>query len=147
MAAILTSYPPNVYQQQSYLNSALKSFYGIQFSRNNYYKPNLQKQQQKQQRKQPQTLTPTKTSERIDSNVQQLRPRREPRIHRQVIVLPTPDPIYRQVRHRLPTPERQIIRRTVIQKANGEIIVQQERHRKKARSLSRSPRTQPANTD
>ena len=73
--------------------------------------------------------------------MQQLRPRREPRIHRQVILLPTPEPIYRQVRHRLPTPERQTIQRTFIQKANGDVIVQQERHRKKGRSQSRSKTT------
>jgi hypothetical protein len=60
-----------------------------------------------------------------------------------VIVLPTPEPIYRQVRHRLPTPERQVIQRTVIQKSNGDVIVQQERSRTKPRSQSRSdPRTQ-----
>lgn len=77
----------------------------------------------------------------MDSNVQSLRPRRAPRIHREVIVLPTPEPIYRQVRHRLPTPERRTIQRTVIQKSNGDTIVQQERHRKKKKSKSQSKNT------
>jgi len=72
-----------------------------------------------------------------------LRPRRAPRIYRQVIRLPTPEPTYRQVRHRLPTPERQVIQRTVIQKANGEVVVHQQRPSPKARSQSRAePRTQ-----
>ncbi|CAF0722757.1 unnamed protein product [Adineta ricciae] len=52
--------------------------------------------------------------------------RRQPRIIRQVIKLPTPEPIYRQVRHRMPTPEREVIRRTVIKKANGDIVVRQQ---------------------
>jgi hypothetical protein len=153
MAAVVSSYPPSAYHQQPYFNSKLTSFYATQYIRNNCYKPKLQKQQK--QKVQPRTPTPTITIEQMDSNVQQLRPRREPRIHRQVILLPTPEPIYRQVRHRLPTPERPVIQRTVIQKANGEVIVQQERHRKKMRSQSRSkattqarsPRTRQDNVD
>ncbi|CAF2397377.1 unnamed protein product [Rotaria sp. Silwood2] len=136
MAAAVSSYSPNLYHQQSYLNSTLSSFYAAQFIPNNYYRPKSQKQQEQQQK--PRTPTPTKTTEKVDSNIQQLRPRREPRIRRQVIVLPTPEPIYRQVRHRLPTPERQVIQRTVIQKANGDVIVQQQRHRKNIRSHSLS---------
>ena len=143
MAAIVSSYLPNVYHQQSYLNSKLISFYGPQYIPNNYYKPKPQKQQKqkKQQQQESRAPTPTKTIEHGDSNVQQLRPRRAPRIHRQVILLPTPEPIYRQVRHRLPTPERKVIRRTVIQKSNGDVIVQQERHAKKIRDHSRSKTT------
>jgi hypothetical protein len=135
-AAVVSSYPSNLYHQPSYLNSNLIAYYVAQYLRNQYYKSKPQKQQT-----QPRTPTPTKTTEPIDSTVQQLRPRREPRIHRQVILLPTPEPIYRQVRHRLPTPERQVIQRTVIQKANGDVIVQQERQRKKTRSQSRSKTT------
>jgi hypothetical protein len=150
MAAVVSSYPTNLYHQPSYINTNLTAYYVAQYLQSKYYKPKPQKQQT-----QPRTPTPTKTIEPVDSTVQQLRPRREPRIRRQVIVLPTPEPIYRQVRHRLPTPERQVIQRTVIQKANGEVIVQQERHRKKTRSQSqsktniqaRSPRTPQDKTD
>jgi len=140
MAAVVSSYPPTLYHQQSYLNSKLISFYGSQYIPNNYYKPKPQKQQQKQQQE-SRTPTPTKTIEHGDSNAHKFRPRRAPRIHRQVILLPTPDPVYRQVRHRLPTPERKVIRRTVIHKSNGDVVVQQERHTKKIRSHSRSKTT------
>ncbi|CAF0824076.1 unnamed protein product [Rotaria sp. Silwood1] len=136
MAAVVSSYPPNVYHQQSYFNSPLTSVYAAQFIRNNYYKPKPQKQQPKIR-----TPTPTKTPEYVDSNIQQLRPRREPRIRRQVILLPKPEPIYRQVRRRLPTPERPIIQRTIIQKANGDVVIEQQRHRKKIRSQSYSGAT------
>ncbi|CAF3839573.1 unnamed protein product, partial [Rotaria sordida] len=140
MAAAVSSYLPNIYHQQSYLHSTLISSYAAQYIPNNYYKPkpqnHHQQQQQQQQQQQPRTPTPTKITENVDSNVQQLRTRREPRIRRQVILLPTPKPIYRQVRHRLPTPERQVIQRTIIKKANGEVIVQQQRYRKKIRSQS-----------
>jgi transposase len=158
MAAIVSPYPLNVYHQQSYFNSKLRSTYRPPYIPNNYYKPKPQKpQKQQKQQQQPRTPTPTptKTTEPADSNVQQLRSRREPRIHRQVIILPTPEPIYRQVRHRLPTPERQVIQRTVIHKSNGDVVVQQERHRKRTRSQSRSktttqpgsPRIQQVNND
>jgi len=145
MAAVVSSYQPTLYHQQSYLNSKLISFYGSQYIPNNYYKPKPPKQQKQQQKQQQQqesrTPTPTKTIEHGDSNVQKLRPRRAPRIHRQVILLPTPDPVYRQVRHRLPTPERKVIRRTVIHKSNGDVVVQQERNTKKIRGQSRSKTT------
>jgi len=138
MAAVVSSHPPTLYHQQSHLNSKLTSFYMPQYIPKNSYKPKPQKQQQEQQ---PRTPTPTKTTEHVDSNVQQLRQRREPRIHRQVILLPTPDPIYRQVRHRLPTPEQKVIQRTIIQKANGDVIVQHERHKKKIKSKNQSKTT------
>jgi len=144
MAAVVSSYPPNAYHQQSYLNSKLISFYGPQYIPNIYYKPKPQKQQKQkkqQQQHESRTPTPTKTTEHDDSNVKQLHPRRAPRIHRQVILLPTPEPIYRQVRHRLPTPERKVIQRTVIHKSNGDVIVQQKRHAKKIRSQSQSKTT------
>ena len=136
MAAVVSSYPSNAYHSKSYLNPNLLSFYTAQYIQKNYFP-----KQRQQKPAKIRTPTPTKIIERADSNVQQLRPRREPRIHRQVILLPTPEPIYRQVRHRLPTPERQTIQRTFIQKANGDVIVQQERHRKKGRSQSRSKTT------
>lgn len=136
MSAAVSSHLPNAYHQQSYLNSKATSFYRTQYIPNSFYNLKTQKQQQKSR-----ATTPTRTAEYVDSNVQQLRPRREPRIHRQVILLPTPEPIYRQVRHRLPTPERKVIQRTVIQKSNGDVIVQQERHNKKSRSQSRSRNT------
>lgn len=139
MSAAVSSYPPNAYHQQSYHNSKLGGFYRTQYIPKSYYNSKTQKQQQQQQR--PRTPTPTTPTEQIESNRSQLRPRREPRIHRQVIVLPTPEPIYRQVRHRLPTPERKVIQRTVIHKPNGDIVVQQERHNKKSRSQSRSKNT------
>lgn len=161
MAAVINPYPPSLYHVPSYLNATLSSFYTAQHVHRNYYKP-IPKRQDRQhyhpqrQQQNPRTPTPTrKLIEKVDSNIQQLRPRREPRIHRQVIVLPTPEPIYRQVRHRLPTPERQVIRRTVIQKANGEVHVRQERHRKKTRNPSplestsetQSPRLQESNAE
>jgi len=103
----------------------------------------MQMQPQPQQWPQPQPQPQVQQQqapaiEYIDSGEKPLRPRREPRIYRQVIVLPTPEPIYRQVRHRLPTPERQVIQRTVIQKANGDVVVQQQRPTTKTRSQSRA---------
>ncbi|CAM2700051.1 unnamed protein product [Rotaria socialis] len=153
MAAVVSSYPQHVYHQQAYFNSKLSPFYSAQYIPSNFYKPKLQKSHKQQPK--PRTPTPTKSIENIDSNLQQLRPRREPRIRRQVILLPTPEPIYRQVRHRLPTPERQVIQRTVIQKANGEVHIRHQRHRKSVRSHSQSeaatetptPRTRPTNAD
>ena len=129
MATVISSYSPHIYHQSSYLNTTMPLFYNVQPLPNNYYQPTPVRQR---------TASPIQTTEYKDSNAQLLRPRREPRVHRQVILLPTPEPIYRQVRHRLPTPERQVIQRTVIQKANGNVVVQQERHRKKARSQSRT---------
>ena len=152
MAAIVSSYPSNVHHQQ-YLNLRLPSFYGAPYVPQKLYKSKPQKQSKRQW--QPRTPTPTKTTEHVESKAQPLPSRREPRIHRQVIVLPTPEPIYRQVRHRLPTPERKVIQRTIIQKSNGDVIVEQQRHTRKARSQSRSkttsqarsPRAQQANID
>jgi hypothetical protein len=37
----------------------------------------------------------------------------------------------------MPTPERQVIQRTIIQKANGDVVVQQQRPTPKTRSHSR----------
>jgi hypothetical protein len=142
MATLVSSHSPNKYhQQQPYFNSTLSSFYGSKPHHNNYYQPKSQK--------------PIVTIEYIDSDVQPSRPRRQPRIHRQVILLPTPDPIYRQVRHRLPTPERPVIQRTTIQKGNRAIVVEQQRHREKTSSKNRSetttqtrsPRTRQINND
>jgi hypothetical protein len=133
MATMISSYPPYMYHQQSYNYHQqaynypiLPSVYSQPPIQNNYYVPQQQQQQQQ-----------TKTVEYVNSEAPLLRPRREPRVYRQVIVLPTPEPIYRQVRHRLPTPDRQVIQRTVIQKANGDVIVQQQRPTKKPRSQSR----------
>jgi hypothetical protein len=153
MAAAVSSYPPRLYHQRAYFNPILASFYRAPYIPHNFYQPKPQKPQKRQW--QPRTPTPTKITEPIDSNAQKRRPRREPRIRRQVILLPTPEPIYRQVRHRLPTPERKVIQRTIIQKGNGDVIIQQKRHAPEARSQSRSntnpkarsPRTQQANTD
>ncbi|UJR21476.1 hypothetical protein I4U23_024560 [Adineta vaga] len=66
-----------------------------------------------------------RTVEYVDADPSIFR-RRQPRIIRQVIKLPTPEPIYRQVRHRLPTPEREVIQRTIIKKANGDVVVRQQ---------------------
>ena len=162
MAAVVTSYPTNLYHQQPFFNLRITSLYGNPYVPHNFYKPKPQKSQKRQW--QPRTPTPpmpskpptpTKTTENVDTNTSPIHRRREPRIRRQVIILPTPEPIYRQVRHRLPTPERKVIQRTIIQKGNGDIIVQQQRHTKKARSQSRSnanaqarsPRTQQADID
>lgn len=85
--------------------------------------------------------------------------RRKPRVYRQVIVLPTPEPTYRQVRHRLPTPERKVIDRTIIHTAKGETIVRQQHQRSTGKSSgrsesrtetstqNRSSRSRPVNTD
>lgn len=135
MATTVSSYAPHIYHQSPYLNTTMPLFYNVQPLPNNYYQPSPVRQRAASPIT---TTTTTTTTEYKDSNAQPLRPRREPRVHRQVILLPTPEPIYRQVRHRLPTPERQVIQRTVIQKANGNVVVQQERHRKKTRSQSRT---------
>lgn len=137
MAAIINSYPGNVYHQSSYLQSHMSPFYANQYLQQHHHHHHHRHHHHQHQptiRKRPtqhRTSTPIRTIEPMDSNIQSLRPRRAPRIHREVIVLPTPEPIYRQVRHRLPTPERRVIQRTVIQKSNGDTIVQQERYRKK----------------
>ena len=128
MAAVVGSYPVSLYHP--HLNPLATSYYNASFIPSNYYRSKSPKPPPKRSR----TSSPKKVLEHTDSKIQHVRPRRQPRIHRQVIVLPTPEPIYRQIRHRLPTPERQIIRRTFLQRANGDIIVQQERHRKKTRS-------------
>ncbi|CAF3455821.1 unnamed protein product [Rotaria socialis] len=144
MATVISSYTPYMYHQQPYYYPTLPSVYPTQTGGNNHYYPMqtgpnnlyypMQQQQQPQQQQQRQ---PTKV-EYVDSELQSLRPRRQPRIYRQVIVLPTPEPIYRQVRHRLPTPERQVIQRTIVQKGNGDVIVREQRPKPKVRSHSRS---------
>jgi hypothetical protein len=128
MATLINTYPTNVYHQQPYYYPTLPSFYPSQPVPNNYNIPPPQQQQQ------------TTRVQYVDSGMQSLRPRRAPRFRREVIVLPTPEPIYRQVRHRLPTPERQVIQRTFIQKANGDLVVQQQQQKqtKSSRSQSRS---------
>ena len=139
MATLVNSYPTQLYHQQLYNYPTLPSLYSLQPPQNNYYVPPPPQQQQQQQPQPKQTST----VQYIDSSAPIVRPRRQPRVYREVIVLPTPEPIYRQVRHRLPTPDRQVIQRTIIQKSNGDVIVQQERSRTKPRSQSRSdPRTQ-----
>ncbi len=121
---MISSYPPYMYPQQGYNYPGLPSVYSSQPVRKNYYIPQQQQQ--------------TTMVQYADSSAQRLRPRREPRIYRQVILLPTPEPVYRQVRKRLPTPERQVIQRTVIKKSNGDVVVQQQRPTTKPRSQSRS---------
>jgi hypothetical protein len=129
---MISSYPTQMYHQQLYNYSVLPSIYSSQPLQNNYYTPPPPPQPKQ-----------TTTVQYVDSSAPITRPRREPRVYRQVIVLPTPEPIYRQVRHRLPTPDRQVIQRTIIQKANGDVVVQQERSKTKPRSYSRSePKTQ-----
>lgn len=136
MAAAVGSYPSHAYYRPTYSNSTLPLFYHHVHSHSNRYHHQAAPQEHHQ------TTTPLiQSSEYIDSISPPLRRRREPRIRRQVIMLPTPEPIYRQVRHRLPTPERGLVKRTVIQKANGDFVVQQERHRKKTRSHSRTTRS------
>jgi len=128
-----------MYHQQLYNYPLLPSVYSFQPVQNNYYAPPPPPPPPPKQQKQQQTTT----VQYVDSSAQVIRPRREPRVYRQVIVLPTPEPIYRQVRHRLPTPDRQVIQRTIIKKANGDVVVQQERSKPKPRSYSRSePKTQ-----
>ena len=136
MAAVVGPYLPNVYHQQSCFFRALTPVPIAQIISNDYYRP------EQQQRLQPSMLT--RTIEPVDSNVVQLHPRRAPRIRREVIVLPTPEPIYRQIRHRLPTPERQIIQRTVIKKSNGDVIIQRQRRRENKRSRARQKSNTPA---
>jgi hypothetical protein len=132
MATMISSYPTQMYHQQLYNYPVLPSIYSSQPLQNNYYTPPPPPQPKQ-----------TTTVQYVDSSAPITRPRREPRVYRQVIVLPTPEPIYRQVRHRLPTPDRQVIQRTIIQKANGDVVVQQERSKTKPRSYSRSePKTQ-----
>ena len=143
MAAAVGSYPSHAYHRPTYSNSTLPLFYHVQPVSNGYHQAPPHNHQQK-------TTPLTQIGDYVDSISPPLLRRREPRIRRQVIMLPTPEPIYRQVRHRLPTPERGVIQRTVVQKANGDVIVQQERHRKKNRSHSRaarSSRTRPSNAD
>ncbi|CAF2061363.1 unnamed protein product [Rotaria magnacalcarata] len=138
MATVISSYTPYMYHQQPYYYPTLPSVYSTQTDANNYYypmqQPRVQPQQQQQQRQ------PTKV-QYVDSGLQSLLPRRQPRIYREVIVLPTPEPIYRQVRRRLPTPERQVIQRTIVQKGNGDVIVREQRPKPKVRSHSRSEHT------
>ena len=139
---MINSYFPHAYHQPS--------FYPAQSIPSPYYAspPMQQPQPQQQQYKTPMTSY-------VGSTLQNLPPRRQPRIIRQVIMLPTPAPIYRQVRHRLPTPERQVIQRTVVQKANGDVIVEQQRpvyqprtqSRSEAGTKTRSSRSRQVNTD
>jgi len=128
MATMISAYPPHMYHHPMYNYPILPSVYSHQPVQNNYYIPQQQPPQQQQ-------IT---SVQYVDSATPLSRPRREPRIYRQVIVLPTPEPIYRQVRHRLPTPDRQVIQRTIIQKANGDVVVQQQRPKTKTRSHSRA---------
>ena len=133
MATIASSYSPYMYHQQPYYYPTISSVSSAPYVASNYYAP-------QQPQPQPQQIP---SVQYVDSSVQSLRPRRAPRIYREVIRLPTPEPIYRQVRHRMVTPERQVIQRTVIQKANGNVIVQQQRPSTKTRHQSRfEPRTQ-----
>ena len=141
MAAAVSSYQANAYHQSSYPRSYTSQYHHYHHHHHHHHHSQHQPTAHNRQ-SQRRTVTPIRTVELIDSNVESLRPRREPRIHRQVIVLPTPEPIYRQVRHRLPTPERGTIQRTVIQKSNGDVIVQQERHRHK--KSNKNPSKPPA---
>ncbi|CAF1017900.1 unnamed protein product [Didymodactylos carnosus] len=59
--------------------------------------------------------------------------RRQPRRYRQVIRLPDPEPIYRTIRRRMPTPERQIVNKTIYQKQNGDIVERVQAPRKKTK--------------
>lgn len=145
MATVISAYPPQMYHQGSYHYPTLSSVYSLQqpfFS--NYFIPKQSPPQaQPQQQVQPQPQPPV-TRQYVDSEIQSLRPRRQPRVYREVIVLPTPEPIYRQVRHRLPTPERQVVQRTVYQKRNGEVLVREQRSKPKQRTQSRTElNTQP----
>jgi hypothetical protein len=144
MAAAVGSYPSHAYHRPTYSNSTLPLFYHVHPQPTGYHHRAARQIHH-------QTTTPLiATSDYVDSISPPLRRRREPRIRRQVIMLPSPEPIYRQVRHRMPTPERGVIQRTVIQKANGDIVIEQERHRKKQRSHSRTARSgrpRPGNAD
>jgi hypothetical protein len=141
MATVVSSYLPYMYHQQPYYYPTLPSVSSPPFAPNNYYSPPPPPQQQQYQQRQPQQQQPqqqqTTKVQYVDSNSEYIHPRREPRIYRQVILLPTPEPVYRQVRHRMPTPERQVIKRTITQKANGTVVVQQQRPTTKPRSQSR----------
>lgn len=138
MATMMSSYPSYVYNQQPY---HFPTAYSQQPVQNNYYAPQQQQQQQ------------TTSSQYVDSSASLMRPRRQPRIYREVIVLPTPEPIYRQVVRRLPTPDRETIQRTVIQKANGDVIVRQQQPKTRSHSrsehkgYSRSSRSRQVHTD
>ena len=133
MATMIGTYPSPMYYPQGYNYPIFPSAYPSQPIQNNYYTPSTQ---------------PKTTVQYVDaSSAATIRPRRQPRVYREVIVLPTPEPIYRQVRHRLPTPDRQVIQRTIIQKANGDVIVRQDQTKSKPRSQSRSePKTQTQST-
>lgn len=122
MATMIGTYPSSMYYPQGYNYPLYPSVYPSQPIQNNYYTPSPQ---------------PNTTVQHVDASAT-VRPRRQPRVYREVIVLPTPEPIYRQVRHRMPTPDRQVIQRTIIQKSNGDVIVRQDQTKSKPRSQSRS---------
>ena len=142
MAAVMSPYLPHAYHHQSALsNTNAPIFYKGPSTTGTTYRP---VRSQKAQPKPKTTAVPA--ADKVEVSSPPSRSRREPRIHRQVIRLPTPEPIYRQVRHRLPTPERSVIQRTVIQKANGDVIIEQERHRKNVRSHSQTVTTRTTRT-
>lgn len=156
MATVVSAYTPFMYHQQAYYYPTLPSVYPTQTYGNNftyYVSQPSQPVQQSQPAQQPQPTyhqvqvkkqEPVKTTEYVDSSIQSLRPRRQPRVFREVIMLPTPEPVYRQIRHRLPTPERQVIHRTVFQKNNGDVVVREHQPKPKTRTQSRAEhRTQP----
>ncbi|CAF0893094.1 unnamed protein product [Rotaria sp. Silwood1] len=132
MATAISSFTPFAFNQQSYYYPTLPSTFSLSAFPNNFYFP--QQHQMQPQQQQQQFTTPVQY---VDSGIQSLRPRRQPRIYREVIRLPTPEPTYRQVRYRLPTPERQVIQRTVVQRGNGEVVVREQRPQRKPRSHSR----------
>ncbi|CAF0925963.1 unnamed protein product [Rotaria sordida] len=138
MATAISSFTPFTFNQQSFFYPTLPSTYPVLSFLNNFNFPQQQQiQPQKEQiqiQPQQQQATPIHY---VDSGMRSLRPRRKPRIYREVIVLPTPEPTYRQVRYRLPTPERRVVERTVLQKRNGEVVVREQRPKTKARSHSR----------
>jgi hypothetical protein len=149
MATAVSSYLPYMYHQQQYYYPTLPSIssppppvYNNYYTPpqpqspvyNNYYAP---PQPQPQPQKQKQKIT----VQYVEPSKESMPPRREPRVYRQVIRLPTPEPVYRQVRHRMPTPEREHINRTIIKKANGDVVVQQQRSATKPRTQSRSETT------
>lgn len=120
---MVNAYPTyNAYPQQYYNYPTLPSVYSLPPAQNNSYTL-------------PTVQTPVQYVDAATAD--KIRPRRQPRVYREVIVLPTPEPVYRQVRHRLPTPERQVIQRTIIQKANGDVIVEQQKATPSKRSQSR----------
>lgn len=121
---MVNAYPTySAYPQQYYNYSTLPSVYSLASAQNNSYTM-------------PVIQTPVQYVDQATADL--IRPRRQPRVYREVIYLPTPEPVYRQVRRRLPTPERQVIQRTIIQKANGDVIVQQQNPTTSKRSQSRS---------